>query len=78
MRVLQKEEISILLKYKKEECEALQIPFDGKLHPSDMKYYINVREEKEFKIDHLKLKEYFPLERVLSGTFKIYQVIILK
>jgi thimet oligopeptidase len=76
MRILQKEEMDILLKYKKDDCKSLGIPFDGKLKPSDMKYYVNMREEKEFKIDHQKLKEYFPLERVLSGTFHIYQTLL--
>ena len=33
-----------------------------------------MRENKEFKVDHAKLQEYFPLQIVIEGTFKIYQV----
>ena len=40
-----------------------------------MKFYQNLREQKEFDIDHSKLQEYFPLNVVIDGTFKIYQVI---
>ena len=39
-----------------------------------MKYYQNMREQKEFCVDHAKLQEYFPLNVVIDGTFKIYQV----
>ena len=52
----------------------MNIEFDGKLHPSELKYYQNLREENEFKIDQKKLQEYFPLNIVLKGTFHIYQV----
>jgi Zn-dependent oligopeptidase len=33
-----------------------------------------MREQKEFKVDQAKLQEYFPLQVVIDGTFKIYQV----
>ncbi len=33
-----------------------------------------MRENKEFKVDHSKLQEYFPLQVVFDGIFKIYQV----
>ena len=52
----------------------MNIPFDGKINPSDLRYYLNLREEKEFRVDHVKLQEYFPLSVVIEGTFKIYQV----
>lgn len=39
-----------------------------------MAFYQNLREEKEFSLDHVKLGEYFPLNVVIEGTFKIYQV----
>ena len=58
------------------QCEKLKIPFDGKINPSDVKYYQNQRDEKEFMVDHAKLQEYFPLNVVIDGTFKIYQVFI--
>ena len=35
-----------------------------------------MRELKEFKIDHAKLQEYFPLNVVINGTFHIYQTLL--
>ena len=56
------------------KCQELNLPFDGKINPSDLRYYLNIREKKEFNVDHAKLQEYFPLNVVIDGTFKIYQV----
>lgn len=56
------------------KCEELKMPFDGKINPSDLKYYLNIREKQEFKVNHSKLQEYFPLNVVTDGIFKIYQV----
>ena len=41
-----------------------------------MKYYQNMRENKEFKVDHSKLQDYFPLDKCIEGTFKIYQLLL--
>ena len=35
-----------------------------------------MRDLKEFKIDHAKLQEYFPLDVVINGTFHIYQLLL--
>ena len=75
LRILQEKEMAILLEYKKKTCEELSLAFDGKLNPSDMKYYQNMREKKEFNVEHSKIQEYFPLNIVIDGTFKIYQVL---
>lgn len=53
----------------------MKYTFDGKMNPSDMKFYQNMREQKEFNVDHSKIQEYFPMNVVIDGTFKIYQVI---
>ena len=55
---------------------AKDIPFDGQLNPSDMKYYQNLRENREFKVDQLKIQEYFPLNVVIEGTFNIYKLLL--
>ena len=52
------------------------LTFEGQLNSSDLKYYQNLRENKEFKVDQSKLQEYFPLHAVLDGTFKIYQLLL--
>ena len=54
----------------------MKYTFDGKMNPSDMKFYQNMREQKEFNVDHSKIQEYFPINVVIDGTFKIYQVIV--
>jgi thimet oligopeptidase len=41
-----------------------------------MRYYQNLREKKEFNVDHSKLQEYFPLNVVIDGTFNIYQQLL--
>lgn len=41
-----------------------------------MAYLQNLREKKEFNLDHVKLGEYFPLNVVIDGTFKIYQTLL--
>lgn len=33
-----------------------------------MRYYMNLVEEKQYAVDHNKLKEYFPLDIVTKGT----------
>ncbi|CAF0714449.1 unnamed protein product [Brachionus calyciflorus] len=76
MKILQRKEMDSLLEYKRKECEELSLPFDGKINPSDLKYYLNLREQKEFRVNHSKLQEYFPLSVVIDGTFKIYQQLL--
>ena len=49
-----------------EKCEKLNLPVDGKIRQPDLRYYINLREQLEFKIDHAKLQQYFPIEVVLN------------
>ena len=39
-----------------------------------MRYYQNMRDKSEFQVDHAKLQEYFPMEVVVNGIFKIYEV----
>lgn len=47
--------------------------FNGKIELWDMRYYMDVVERKKYAVDHSLLREYFPIQRVLSGMFDIYQ-----
>lgn len=38
-----------------------------------MRYYMDMVERKKYSVDHTQLREYFPIQRVLSGMFDIYQ-----
>ncbi|KAF2360089.1 Peptidase M3A/M3B catalytic domain [Trinorchestia longiramus] len=73
LRPLAQEERRVLLDLKKEECGELGLEFDGKIELWDVRYYMDMVERKKYAVDHTLLREYFPLERVLSGMFEIYQ-----
>lgn len=50
-----------------QQCNALGYKFDGKINNWDMRYYMTMVEEKNYTVDHEKLKEYFPLDVVTKG-----------
>ncbi|XP_031561619.1 thimet oligopeptidase-like [Actinia tenebrosa] len=70
---LAQDELKALLKLKEEECESLGYKFDGKINYWDMKYYMTLVEEKNYAVEHDKLKEYFPMDVVTKGLLDIYQ-----
>ncbi|XP_015572284.1 probable thimet oligopeptidase isoform X2 [Ricinus communis] len=59
-------ELTVLRDLKKEEGE---LPFGIE----DLLYYVKRVEEKQFDVDFGALKQYFPVDLVLSGIFKIVQ-----
>ena len=46
---------------------------DDRLFMWDLRYYMTRYEQQRFQIDHEAVSEYFPLDRVVSGMFQIYQ-----
>ncbi|XP_071952161.1 thimet oligopeptidase-like isoform X2 [Antedon mediterranea] len=76
LRPLQDKELKRFLQYKEEECKELGIEFDSKINYWDMRYYMTIAEEREYSIDHNKLKEYFPLDHVTTGLLNIYQELL--
>ncbi|XP_001640131.2 thimet oligopeptidase [Nematostella vectensis] len=66
-------ELKTMLDLKEQECKQLGHPYDGKINYWDMRYYMTMVEEKNYVIDHNKLKEYFPLAVVTKGLLDIYQ-----
>lgn len=56
------------------QCNTYNFEYDGKINKWDVRYCMNLLEEREYAIDEDKLREYFPLPRVTEGLFDIYQV----
>jgi len=73
LQTLKAEELSLFLQYKAEECEKYGYPNDNTINNWDLRYFMNMSEEKKYAIDHEKLKEYFPMGLVTEGLLKIYQ-----
>jgi len=69
-------DIHSLLKYKKQECESRGIPFDNTVNAWDFHYYMNKVLELEYQVNDNEIKEYFPLEVVTEGIFKVYQELL--
>ena len=46
------------------------------LKPYDLTYYSRIYTEKESELDMEKVKQYFPLDQIIKGTFDIYETIL--
>jgi len=66
------EDLKALKGYKEEE----EGKDSGDFGMADYAYYMRLREEKEFSVDHEELKKYFQLTKVINGAFDIYQRIL--
>ncbi|XP_077980902.1 thimet oligopeptidase-like isoform X1 [Glandiceps talaboti] len=76
LRPLQKEELDVMLQYKKEESEQYNLDNDEKINLWDMRYYMTMVEERKYAVDQNTLKEYFPMEVVTKGLLDIYQELL--
>ncbi|GAB1605460.1 thimet oligopeptidase-like [Argonauta hians] len=73
LKLIFEKELEFYLQYKKEMCEKHNFEFDGKINLYDVRYCMNLLEEKDFSIDEDKLREYFSMEVVTEGLLSIYQ-----
>ncbi|XP_077572864.1 thimet oligopeptidase [Stigmatopora nigra] len=76
LKPLGEQERSFLLKLKEEECQKRGLPFDGRLHAWDTRYFMTQVEETQFAVDQNLLKEYFPMDVVTRGLLDIYQELL--
>lgn len=60
----------------KKKEEGAQAEGEVIINAWDYSYYINQLLEVEYKVDELKISEYFPLSVVLKGLLDIYQEIL--
>lgn len=70
-----KDDYETLLQLKKDHCTKLGIDFDGKLNAWDTGFYGNEL-LKTKGVDSEKIREYFPLDHVVSTTMEIYQELL--
>lgn len=68
---LAKEERRMLLKLKQEDN-----PSASDLHLYDINYYQTRLEERDYNIDREKVKEYFPIDVVVSSVLQFYQELL--
>lgn len=70
LKPLGKAELKVLLELKKNEEGAKS---DGMIDAWDWRYYDNQLKKTRYQIDQEAIKEYFPMETVVSGMLKVYQ-----
>mmetsp|Transcript_12431 Transcript_12431/g.18642 ORF Transcript_12431/g.18642 Transcript_12431/m.18642 type:complete len:734 (+) Transcript_12431:48-2249(+) len=70
-----KDDYETLLQLKRDQCKDMDIVFDGKLNAWDTGYYGNEL-LKSKGVDSEKIREYFPLDHVVSTTMEIYQELL--
>ncbi|XP_013398573.1 thimet oligopeptidase isoform X1 [Lingula anatina] len=76
LQPLKDQEMKVFMEYKKEECEKYGYEFDDKFNMWDLRYYMSMVEERQYTVDHTKLKEYYPLHVVTKGLLEIYQELL--
>ncbi|CAH8514110.1 unnamed protein product [Schistosoma mattheei] len=76
LKEAQVKETARLLELKKEECDRLGYTFNNCLNPWDTRYYMNMVKERDYSVDEVALKKYFPLATVKSGILRLYQQLL--
>lgn len=69
-------ELAILKELKRKEKEERGEPFDGQFYVWDYRYYDRLHIEQSCHINHEEIKEYFPLETVVSKIMQMYQKLL--
>jgi thimet oligopeptidase len=68
-----KEELGELAELKKKE---LGLDGEAQIDPWDWRYYSNQLVKAKYDVDPLEVQTYFPMKKVLSGMFDIYQSLL--
>jgi metallopeptidase MepB len=67
-----KKEVDELLAIKKADLSTSDIPFDGNIYSWDLAFYARILKEQKYNIDQLKVAEYFPLHKTISGMLRLF------
>ncbi|VDO87742.1 unnamed protein product [Schistosoma margrebowiei] len=59
-----------------DQCDRLGYTFNNCLNPWDTRYYMNMVKERDYSVDEVALKKYFPLATVKSGILRLYQQLL--
>eukprot|EP00743_Colponemidia_sp_Colp-15_P000239 GILK01000278.1.p1 GENE.GILK01000278.1~~GILK01000278.1.p1 ORF type:complete len:518 (-),score=101.49 GILK01000278.1:171-1724(-) len=70
------EEMAELLSIKEEEMKKLNQSFDGQFYTFDLPYYTRIRLEQWFNVDSEIVRQYFPIDVVINGTFEVYEEVL--
>jgi len=73
LKKLGRAELKVLLALKKKEEGRKS---DGVIHVWDWRYYDNQLKKTSYQVDQEQIKEYFPLETVVSGMLAAYQKLL--
>ncbi|CAN6674717.1 saccharolysin [Trichomonascus vanleenenianus] len=68
-----KKEVAGLLELKNKDLEERGLPKESELYNWDLRFYDNLLLEREYQVDHEKIKEYFPTEQTISGMLKLFE-----
>ncbi len=64
-----KKELKELLKLKKERISK----DENLIYNWEWRFYANMLKKRKYEVDYEKIREYFPLEKVISGMFEIFE-----
>lgn len=75
LSALGKAEVARLLKFKNADLKERGLPEQPEYYAWDSTFYDNLLLEKEYKVDHQKISEYFPLDQTIQKMFGFYETL---
>lgn len=70
---LGKAELANMLEFKKKDLKARGLPQQDEYYSWDSDFYSNLLLEQEYKVDHVKIAEYFPLGQTIERMLGFYE-----
>eukprot|EP01100_Stratorugosa_tubuloviscum_P005874 TRINITY_DN2580_c0_g1_i4.p1 TRINITY_DN2580_c0_g1~~TRINITY_DN2580_c0_g1_i4.p1 ORF type:complete len:751 (+),score=262.72 TRINITY_DN2580_c0_g1_i4:113-2365(+) len=70
------EQMQNLINMKKDELTQTNQEFEPEIKIYDIGYYQQLNLKKNYSVDNIKIKNYFPLETVINGMLKVFERIL--